>query len=159
MYIIHSLLWGVATTGKLGSSSSQAFMFFIFFQFVQVHLVFGYLNFIALFQCLLKCYRIMFVNIGPTGGSGWIIGVDQLGNSSTVSGRSDLGGSQAFVTSFFVTALLLSMLTHLFLSSSLSLSYFILAVPMRKCLGKHSCMRSQFPIAILNGTCFFRQCN
>ena len=60
---------------------------------------------------------------------------------------------------FFVPALLLSMLTHLFLSSSLSLSYFILAIPMRKCLGKHWCMSSSFPIAILNGTCFFRQCN
>ena len=35
-------------------------------------------------------------------------------------------------------ALLLSMFMHL-LSSSLSLSYFILAVLMRKCLGKHTC--------------------
>ena len=40
--------------------------------------------------------------------------------------------------------------------SSVSFSYFILAVPMRKCLGKHSCMSSPFPIAILNGTFFFR---
>ena len=56
---------------------------------------------------------------------------------------------------FFMPALLLSMLTHLFLFSSLSLSYFILAVPMRKCLGKHSCMSSSFPIVILNDTCFF----
>ena len=40
--------------------------------------------------------------------------------------------------------------------SSVSLSYFILAVPMRGCLGKHSCMSSPFPIAILNGTFFFR---
>ena len=55
---------------------------------------------------------------------------------------------------FFVPDLLLSMLTHLFLSSSLSLTYFILAVPMRKCLGKHSCM-SSFPIVILNDTSFF----
>ena len=55
----------------------------------------------------------------------------------------------------FVPALLLSMLTHLFLSSSLSLSYFILAVPIRKCLGKHSCMSSSFPIFILNDTSFF----
>ena len=46
------------------------------------------------------------------------------------------------------------MLTHLFLSSSLPLSYFILAVPMRKCFGKHSCM-SSFPIPILNDTSFF----
>ena len=51
-------------------------------------------------------------------------------------------------------ALLLSLLTHLFLSSSLSLSYFILAVPMRKCLGKHSCMNFSFPIVILNDTSF-----
>ena len=47
-----------------------------------------------------------------------------------------------FWTSFLVPAVLLSMLTHLFLSFSLSLSYSILAVPMRKCLGKHSCMSS-----------------
>ena len=51
-------------------------------------------------------------------------------------------------------SLLLSMLTHLFLSS-LSLSSLILAVPMRKCLGKHSCMSSSFPIVILNDTSFF----
>ena len=44
----------------------------------------------------------------------------------------------------------------LFLPSSVTLSYFILAVPMCECLGKHSCMSSSFPIAILNGTtCFF----
>ena len=57
-------------------------------------------------------------------------------------------------------ALLLSILTPVFLpSSAVSLSYFILSVPMRECLGKHSFMSSEFPIAILNGTCFFRQCN
>ena len=49
-------------------------------------------------------------------------------------------------------ALLLSTPTPpVLLSSSVSVSYFILAVPMRECLGKHSCMSSQFPIAILNG--------
>ena len=53
--------------------------------------------------------------------------------------------------------LLLSILTPLFLPpSSFSLFYFILAVPMRECLRKHSCMSSPFPIAILNGTFFFR---
>ena len=58
---------------------------------------------------------------------------------------------------FFVPALLFSILTPLFLpTSSVSLSYFVLAVPMRKCLRKHSCMSSPFPIAILNGTFFFR---
>ena len=56
----------------------------------------------------------------------------------------------------FVFALVLSILMPLFLpSSSVSVSYFILAVPMRECLGKHSCMSPPFPIAILNGTCLF----
>ena len=52
---------------------------------------------------------------------------------------------------FFVPALLLSILTPLFLpSSSVSLSYFVVAVPTRECLGKPSSMSSSFPIAILN---------
>ena len=59
---------------------------------------------------------------------------------------------------FFVPALLLSILSPLFLpSSSDSLSYFILAVPMRECLGNHWSMSSSFPKAILNCTCFFRE--
>ena len=46
---------------------------------------------------------------------------------------------------FFVSAVLLSTIILLFLlSSAVSLSYFNLAVPMRKCLGKHSCMSCQF---------------
>ena len=49
-----------------------------------------------------------------------------------------------------------STLTPLFCpSSSVSLSYIILAVPMRECLGKHSCMSSPFSLAILNGTSSF----
>ena len=57
---------------------------------------------------------------------------------------------------FFVPALLLSIFMTLFLHPlSVSLSYFILAVPLRMCLGKHSCMNSPFPIAILNSTLFF----
>ena len=56
----------------------------------------------------------------------------------------------------FVPAVLFSILTPLFcVSSSVSWSYFILAVPMRECLGKHSCMSSSFPIAILNGNSSF----
>ena len=55
----------------------------------------------------------------------------------------------------FMRALLLSILTPLFLpSSSVSLS-FILAVPMLKCLGKRLCMSSPIPIAILNDNFFF----
>ena len=56
----------------------------------------------------------------------------------------------------FMPAVLFSILKPLFCpSSSVSLSYFILAVPMRECLGKHSCMSSLFPTAILNGTSSF----
>ena len=53
----------------------------------------------------------------------------------------------------FVPTVLFSILTPLYcVFLSVSLSYFILAVPMRECLGKHSCTSSPFPIAILNGT-------
>ena len=53
---------------------------------------------------------------------------------------------------FFVHAVLLSILSPPFLHSlSVSLSYFILTVPIGECLGKHSCMSFPFPIAILNG--------
>ena len=53
----------------------------------------------------------------------------------------------------FVPSVLFSILTPLFYpSSSVSMSYFVLAVPMRECLGKLSCMSSPFPIAILNCT-------
>ena len=56
----------------------------------------------------------------------------------------------------FVRTVLFSILTLFFCpSSSVSLSYFILAVPMRECLGKHSCMSSPFHVAILNGTASF----
>ena len=59
--------------------------------------------------------------------------------------------------SFFLPAILLSICAHLFFhSSSVSLPYFILADPMRKCLGKHSCMSSPFPITIRKGILFFR---
>ena len=53
-------------------------------------------------------------------------------------------------------ALLFSILTPLFLpSSSVSLSYFVLAVPMGENLGKDSCMSSSCPIAILSGAFLF----
>ena len=52
---------------------------------------------------------------------------------------------------FFVFAVLLSTFILIFLpSSSVSLSYFNLAVPMRKCSGEHSCMSSPFSIIYHN---------
>ena len=54
-------------------------------------------------------------------------------------------------------------LTPLFLPSlSVSFSYFILAVPMRECLGKHPCISSTFPIGYSHTewyVFFFRQRN
>ena len=92
------------------------------------------LNFIVLFPFLIKSNHILFIIIV------FCLGCDRP------SGHL-----------FFVPDLLFSILTPLFLPpSSVSLSYVILAVPMRKCLGKRSCMSSPFPIAILNGTFFFR---
>ena len=41
-------------------------------------------------------------------------------------------------------------------SSCVILSYFNIAVPMRKCSAEHSCPSSQFSIAILNATCSLR---
>ena len=56
----------------------------------------------------------------------------------------------------FVPALLLSILTPLFLaSSSVSLPYLIHAVLRCECLGKHSCMSYPCPIVILKGSSFF----
>ena len=94
------------------------------FLIISVHFVFCSLNFIVLFPFLIKFYQIMFViivfRLGCYRPSGLLL---------------------------FVPAVLFSMLTPLFcVSSSVSLSYFVLAVPMRECLGKHSCMSSPFPI-------------
>ena len=40
----------------------------------------------------MQYYHIMFRNIGPPSGSGWITDVNELGNWSTVSGHDDTGG-------------------------------------------------------------------
>ena len=72
-----------------------------------------------------------------------------LGNSSTGSGSSDPGGRKARTIArplrrlYVVPTLLLFIFTLFCLpSSSISLSYFIIAVPTHKCCGQHSCMSS-----------------
>ena len=70
-----------------------------------------------------------------------------LGNSYTASGRSDPGGRYSLGrrATFFFRARCTSLVTHSFLlPSSISLSYFILAIPMCERLGKHSCMSYTF---------------
>ena len=60
---------------------------------------------------------------------------------------------------FFVPALHFSILTPLFLpSSSVSLAYFILALSMRECLGKNSCISSSFTIEMGMVPYFFLLC-
>ena len=54
----------------------------------------------------------------------------------------------------FVPALLFYTHSSLLTFFVWSVSYFILAVPTRECLGKYSWMSSPFPIAILIGTSF-----
>ena len=116
------------------ADSGEGGWFVIFRIFKSILFCFCQMNFIVLFPFLIKYYHILFIIIV------FWLGCDRP------SGHI-----------FFMPTLLFSILTPLFLPpSSVSLSYFILAAPMRKCLGKHSCMSSPFPIAILNGTFFFR---
>ena len=80
------------------------------------------------------------------------IGLGELDNSSTALGSSHSRGTMDTCYTvglrFFVPALFFSILTPLFLpSSSVSLTYLILVVPMRKCSGKHLCISSTFPIS------------
>ena len=103
-----------------------------YFSIVQVNFVFYKLNFIVLFPNFIKCYHVMFIII-----------VFWLGNDRP-SGL------------FFMHVFLSILMPLFFLSSSVSLAYFIL-VSIRECLGKHSFMSSPFSITILNGSCFFRE--
>ena len=160
------------TPGKLGLNYSQAFMFFLFDLFRSILF---FVNWILLrfFHMSYKIFYIMFINIVPPGvvdGLYSVVSDSQyrcrfvrkfLHCFGLLRPRRKIGLSYSLGLwdVIFHPTLLLSMLTHFFWSSSLSLSYFILAVPIRKCLGKHLCMSSPFPIAILDGTCFFRQCN
>ena len=65
--------------------------------------------------------------------------------------------SKADGISFFVLAHCTFFHIHSSLLTYFLFSFFIFTVPMVKCLGNHSCVSSTFPIAILNGTYFFRE--
>ena len=85
--------------------------------------------------------------------------VERTSRRTVVSDWRDWTRDKATGQDFFsfVFAVLLFIFILLYLpSSSISLSYFNLAVPMRKCVRKHSCMSSPFSIAILNVTCSLR---
>ena len=122
--------WTMHTCSNLFLSIRGGWMIF-HFSIVQVNFVYCLLNFIVFFPFLIKYYIIFIIIIF------WL-------------------GCYRYWDFFFMSALLLSILTALFLpSSSVSLPYFVLAVPMHESLGKHSYMSSPCPIAILNGPSFF----
>ena len=87
---------------------------------------------------------------------------NSLGNSSTASGNGDHERGpelQLRRRDLFLLGPIY------FLPYSLSSSYilplclllhFVVAFPMRKCSGKHSCVSSTIPIAMLNGPMYFR---
>ena len=54
----------------------------------------------------------------------------------------------------FSTTTTTSTIIIIIITLQLFLSYFFIVVPMHKCLDKHLCMSSTFPLARLNGTCF-----
>ena len=88
--------------------------------------------------------------------------LDSFCNSSTASGVTTSGGryrNELWIRPSgrlfsFVPALFLYILILPFLPSSVFLYYFILAVPMREYLWKHSWVCSTFSFAILIGNCF-----
>ena len=91
--------------------------------------------------CLLKYYHIMFINIPPPQGV-----VDGLYSRCRLVWK--------FIHCFGA----LRPGGKIGLSYSLGFWDFIFScrfTSMLKCLGKHSCMRSSFPIAILNDTSSF----
>ena len=134
------------------------------FSIVQVHFVFRWLTLIVPLPFLRKYFHIMSINIIHSGGSGWVINVFLLRNSFTASGRSYLWGtvgpsySSGHLLGHFVffSAHFTSFNSH---SPLLSFScFFVLfhsCCSHARVFGKQSCMSSSFPIATLNGTCFF----
>ena len=87
--------------------------------------------------------------LSTTGGSGWITDVGYFRKFIYCFGSSYPLGLQAraIVRSsvcFFVPTILLAIFTLFCLPSSVFMTYFNLAVPKRKCLGKYSCMSSTF---------------
>ena len=87
------------------------------------------------------------------GSLGYSFTSSELSDSwGTVGPRYILGRRHYFF--YFVLTLLFPILAPRVLPFSSVSSYFILAVPMRECFGKHSCMSYTFLIAMLNGTRF-----
>ena len=118
------------------------------------------LYFTTLFPCLIKYYNIMFINIPPPMGL-WMDYRCRLVRKfihcfGALPPQGKIGLSYCLgLWDFIFRACFTSFHAHGSLVT-FSLSYFILAVPLRECSGKHSCMSSSFPIVIPNDTCFFQ---
>ena len=117
-------------------------------------------NIINMAYTFIKSTNMIYHNCVYQGA---VYNINQICQESRTSSRTVVSDGRDDSTKwltgllFFVSAVLLSTFILLFLlCSPVSLSYFNLAVPMRKCLGKHSCMSSTFSRVILNGTCSLR---
>ena len=89
----------------------------------------------------------IIVFFAPPGGSGWIVGVGQLDNSSTASGRSEPArtvGPRVLLPYPLLSSYLLLLFLR-FIS--------FLLFPCSSVWG----MGSMFPIAVLKGTCSFQR--
>ena len=103
------------------------------FSIVQVHF-FCLLNFIVLFPYLIKYYHIIIIII-----------LIWLGSDRLV--ETFFSWQLSFFPYSRLSSYLLRLILHLILS----------VFPMQECSGKHSCMSSPFPIAILNVILFYRE--
>ena len=110
----------------------------IYFQYFRISC--SALSYISLFHFFLLLTEKSKFTIPPKG-SEWIIGLVYY---PLLLGAATPGVAWDFF--FFLSAVLISTLTLLIEpTSSVSLPYFIQSVPLRKCLGKHSCMSSLLP--------------
>ena len=114
----------------------------------------------SLFSCLIKYYNIMFINIVPSMGQWMDYRCRLVRKFIHCFGAQRPLGKIGLSYSLGLWDFIFSCPLYCFPCSCISsyllfLSYFIRAVPIRKCLGKHSCMSSSFLIVILNLTCFF----
>ena len=110
---------------------------------------------ILFFPCAENNYKLNVRHFFPLWGSGWITEVGHVywviyplfrGLATPGDCKPEL--QLGLRTSFFRFAMLLSIYILSFSSYlfSVSMSYFIIAVPMRKCVWKTSCMSATFLI-------------
>ena len=82
-----------------------------------------------------------------------------VGSSTPRGVASPLGLQAQAIVQAIGTSFSASIFLYSCLLTFSSVLFYSCCSHARECSGKQSCTSSQFPIAILNGICFFRQCN